>query len=332
MTLPEIISRRLSLPVVCAPMFLISGPELVVAARHAGFVGAFPRQNARTSEQFASWLCQIRDAGQTTKDLVGREPGPLAVNIPTTLPPEQLAADLDTCARFGVDIVITSVGKPDVVTRLAHDRGLLVHHDATSVLFAEKAIAAGVDGLNCIGAGGGGHSGTVSHLALIPRVRAVFDGTISLAGAVATGAAVRAAEVLGADLAFVGTRFAATVESRAHRLQKEWIISGDSRRLRYTAKVNGVPANWMLDSLEHHAIDLDELPEPARRGHEHLPEDVKPWRDLWSAGQGIDLIDDAPEMSELARRLAVEYLAACDAPDRRSAAAALLASSERTPR
>lgn len=330
MTLPDPIARQLTLPIVCAPMFLISGPELVAAARDCGFVGAFPRQNARSPEQFADWLCRIRDEGQATADRHGREPGPLAVNIPTTLPSDEMAADLDACARYGVDIVITSVGKPDVITRLAHDRGLLVHHDATSVAFAEKAIVAGVDGLNCIGTGGGGHSGTVSHLALIPRLRSIFDGTISLAGAVATGAAVRAAEVLGADLAFIGTRFAATVESRANPLQKEWIVSGDSRRLRYTAKVNGVPANWMLDSLEHHDIDIDALPVPARRGHEHLPDDVRPWRDLWSAGQGIELIHDAPPVAELARRLAAEYLDACDALDHRHAAAQLL-TTERAP-
>lgn len=328
MTLPDSFEGRLTLPVVCAPMFLISGPELVSAARHAGFVGAFPRQNARTRTQFADWLSEIRDGGEATRDTTGREPGPLAVNIPTTLTADEMASDLDVCARYGVDVVITSVGKPDVVTRLAHERGLLVHHDATSIVFAEKAIEAGVDGLNCIGAGGGGHSGTMSHLALIPRVRSIFDGTISLAGAVATGAAVRAAEALGADLAFVGTRFAATIESRAQPLQKEWIVRGDSRRLRYTAKVNGVPANWMMDSLDHHGVDLDDLPEPTRRGHEHLPRAVRPWRDLWSAGQGIDLIHDVPTVAELAQRFADEYLAACDAPDRRDFARDLLA--ERT--
>jgi len=330
MTLPDRIASRLTLPIVCAPMFLISGPRLVAAARRAGFIGAFPRQNTRTRADFADWLARIRDAGEQAEEESGRPAGPLAVNIPTTTPLDDMAADLDLCVAYGVDIIITSVGKPDVITPLAHDRGLLVHHDATSMTFAEKAIAAGVDGLNCIGAGGGGHSGTVSHLVFVPRLRSMFDGTISLAGAVATGGAVRAAEVLGADLAFVGTRFAATTESLADPLQKKWIVNGDSRRLRYTAKVNGVPANWMLDSLEHHDIDIDALPEPVRRGHEHLPEGVRPWRDLWSAGQSIDLIHDAPTVAELARRLAAEYLAACDAPDRRNHAATLLATAERT--
>lgn len=314
MALPDRIARRLALPVVCAPMFLISTPELVIAACTAGLVGALPRQNSRTSEEFETALRTIGDALMAFRS-DGGTPGPIAVNIPTTLPRDEMISDLDTCARFGVDIVITSVGEPSVITELAHDRELLVHHDATSLRFAEKAIAAGVDGLNCIGAGGGGHSGTISHLALIPRVRAMFDGTVSLAGAVANGAAVRAAEVLGADLAFVGTRFAATRESGAHPLQKEWIVSGDSRSLRYTDRVNGVPANWLLPSLERYCLSVDDMPVPTRRGTDHLPAGVTPWRDIWSAGQSIELIDDVPSTNDLVRRLAAEYVAACATPD-----------------
>jgi len=322
MALPETIADRIALPAICAPMLLVSGPELVIEARKGGLVGAFPRQNARTREEFTDWLAMNRDELAAWSDATGGIPGPLAVNVPTKLEPEEMAAELDLCAANGVDIVITSVGKPDAITRLAHERGILVWHDATSIAFARKAIDCGVDGLNCIGAGGGGHSGTVSHLALIPKVRAIFDGTISLAGAVSTGAAIRAAEVLGADLAFLGTRFTATRESRADPQQKAWIVSGDTTRLRYTAKVNGVPANWMLDSLESRGIDVDALPEPVTRGTDHLPDGVKPWRDLWSAGQGIDLIDDIPAVAELVERLSAEYLAACAAPDRAAEVAA----------
>lgn len=315
MALPERIASRLTLPIVCAPMFLISTPALVIAACVAGLIGAFPRGNARTSQDFARQLRAIRDGLDAVQDARGR-PGPVAVNIPTTLEPAELAADLDHCVRYGAEIVITSAGEPSTVTALAHERGLLVHHDVTSIRFAEKAIAAGVDGLNCIGAGGGGHSGTISHLALIPRVRAMFDGTVSLAGAVANGAAVRAAEVLGADLAFVGTRFAATAESAAHPRQKEWMVSGDARSLRYTDRVNGVPANWLVPSLERHGILVDDLPAPRARGIAHLPEGVSPWRDLWSAGQGIEIIHDIPRTHELVQRLAAEYLDACARPDR----------------
>ena len=325
MSLPAGIAERLSLPVVCAPMFLISSPALVIEARKAGLIGAFPRQNARTRTEFEDWLRQIRDALAAWTGSTGSTPGPLAVNISTRLDPAELAADLDLCAAYGVDIVITSVGKPTEIVPLAHDRGLLVHHDATSVLFAEKAIAAGVDGLNCIGAGGGGHSGTISHLALIPRIRRIFDGTISLAGAVSNGAAIRAAEVLGADLAFMGTRFAATIESVADQRQKEWIVSGSAVDLSYTAKVNGVPANWMLRSLAARGVDLSAIAEPVARGHDHLPDDVRPWRDLWSAGQGIELIDDIPTVAELTEALAREYVDACIAPSHLEQARELLA-------
>lgn len=317
MSLPGTLRSRLSLPVICAPMFLISGPELVIAARRNGLVGAFPRENTRSREEFVDWLRRIAEAAARTP-----EPGPLAVNLPTRWERADLAAELDLCAANDVDIVITSVGKPTEVTAMAHDRGLLVYHDVTSIRFAEKAIEAGVDGLNCIGAGGGGHSGAISHLALIPKIRSMFDGTISLAGAVSTGAAVRAGEVLGADLAFMGTRFTATVESLAHPLQKAWLVEDGAIDLQYTAKVNGVPANWMLASLRHLGIDVAHLPDPVGRGHDHLPEGVRPWRDVWSAGHGIELIDDVPTVDELVDRLAAEYLAACRTPDHADAAVA----------
>lgn len=322
MSLPEGIAQRLTLPVVCAPMLLISGTALVIEARKAGFVGALPRANARDRAELERMLVGIEDAVDAWRDSSGRDAGPLAVNVPTTLPRDEMVADLDLCARRGVDIIITSAGSPAVITDLAHERGLLVHHDATSIRFAEKGIEAGVDGLNCIGAGGGGHSGAISHLALIPRVRSMFDGTISLAGAVASGAAVRAAEVLGADLAFVGSRFAATEESLADPRQKSLMVRDDTTRLRYSAAVNGLPATWMLSSLESHGIDIDALPVPHCRRHDHLPAGVRPWRDLWSAGHGIELIDDIPTVAELAERLTAEYLAACAAPDRAARVAA----------
>lgn len=316
MSLPAHISDRLTLPLICAPMFLISTPELVIESCKAGLIGAFPRKNTRTLAEFEGWLRQIRTAlGQWSAE-TGLTPGPLAVNVITTLPSTELRAELELCAAYSVEIIITANGKPTEITRIAHDLGMAVYHDVISIEFAEKAIAAGVDGLNCIGAGGGGHSGTMTHLALIPKVRSIFDGVISLAGAVATGRAIRAAEVLGADLAFVGTRFAATQESSAHPMQKQWMVTGTSRDLRYSPKINGVSANWMLESLAHNGVDLDTLPEPVGRGHDHLPEGVAPWRELWSAGQGIELIHDIPTVAEAVERLADEYLAACAAPDR----------------
>ena len=219
------------------------------------------------------------------------------------------------CAKYGVEIIISVGGDPTELVARVHDFGGKVFHDITSLRFAEKAIAAGADGLNCIGAGGGGHSGTISHLALIPRIRAIFDGTIVMAGAVSTGAVIRAAEVLGADLAYLGTRFIATQEADAPDAYKQLLVSQTSTDLIYTGDVAGVPANWMIESIRQVGLDPENLPKPLGRGmrHDHLPEGVTPWKNLWSAGQGIDLIDDIPTVAELVARLRREYVAACDA-------------------
>jgi nitronate monooxygenase len=197
-----------------------------------------------------------------------------------------------------------------------HDFGGRVFHDVTSLRFAEKAITAGADGLNCIGAGGGGHSGTISHLALIPRIRAMYDGIIVMAGAVSTGAVIRASEILGADLAYLGTRFIATRESDAPDEYKDLLVTETSTDLIYTGGVAGVPANWLVESIRKVGLDPSNLPQPLGKGmrHDHLPPGVQPWRNVFSAGQGIDLIDDIPKVSELVARLRAEYIAACDLP------------------
>jgi nitronate monooxygenase len=232
------------------------------------------------------------------------------------MPPDDLAANMAVCKQYGIEIIISVGGDPTELTKHVHDFGGKVFHDITSQRFAEKAIAAGVDGLNCIGAGGGGHSGAISHLALIPRLRAMWDGTLVMAGAVSTGAVVRAAEVLGADLAYLGTRFIATREADAPDEYKELLVSQTSTDLAYTGDIAGVPANWMLESIRRVGLDPDNLPKPLGRGmrHDHLPAGVTPWRNLWSAGQGVDLIDDVPTVAELVRRLRREYVAACEAP------------------
>jgi nitronate monooxygenase len=246
----------------------------------------------------------------------------MAINLNTRLPADELARNLAVCGRNGVEIIITAAGDPTEMVKRVHDWGGKVFHDVTSLRFAEKAIAGGVDGLTCIGAGGGGHSGTVSHLALIPRVRQMFNGTIIMAGAVSTGAVVRAAEILGADLAYMGTRFIATQESDAPEAYKRLLVSEMSSDLLYTGKIAGVPANWMVESIRQNGLDPTNLPEPKGKGmsHEHLPADVRPWKTLWSAGQGIDLINDIPTVAELVRRLRAEYVEACRARDMAEAA------------
>ena len=299
-------------------MFLVSGPELVSAACKSGLIGALPRQNARSLDVFESWLREIReDLDQFADQHPDVRIGPVAVNLAARFDTDELAANLDLCARYGVEIIISVQGHPGALTERVHDWGGTVFHDVTSIRFAEKAIAAGVDGLICIGAGGGGHSGTTSHLVLIPKIRSIFDGVIIMAGAVTDGAAIRAAEVLGADLSYLGTRFIGTKESRAPDEYKAMLISEKSDGLLYTGAIAGAPANWLVASMRSVGLDPDHLPEPTQRGitHDHLPDGVRPWANLWSAGQGIDLIDDIPSVAELVTRLRREYVEACRTPD-----------------
>ena len=309
---------QLTLPAICAPMFLVTGPDLVREACKAGIIGGLPRQNARAFETFEQWLADIRrDLDKHAAEHTGARIAPIAVNLATRLPPDELKKHLDVCKRYGVEIIISATGDPTELIKHVHDWGGRVFHDVTNLRFAEKAIAAGADGLTCIGAGGGGHSGTISHLALIPRIRSIYDGTIIMAGAVSTGAAIRAAEILGADLAYLGTRFIATQESSAKAEYKDLLVSQMSSGLMYTGKIAGVPANWMMESMRRVGLDPDNQPEPEGKGmrHDHLPPTVKPWANLWSAGQGVDLIDDVPTVAELVRRLRLEYVAACETPD-----------------
>jgi nitronate monooxygenase len=316
MALDPALRTAMVLPAVCAPMFLVSGPELVTEACKAGVMGGLPRQNARSFEEFEQWLGTIRRALSEHEQATGGVAGPLAVNLATRVPEDELGRHFDACRRHGVKVVITVGGDPTALIGHAHDAGLLVFHDITSIRFAEKAIAAGADGLNCIGAGGGGHSGTISHLALIRTVRAMYAGTIVMGGAVSDGATIRAAEILGADLAYLGTRFIATRESRAPQAYKDLLVSQTSADLRYTDGIAGVHANWLVESIRSVGLDPENLPRPLGRGmrHDHLPEGATPWKNIWSAGQGIDLIHDIPSVEDLVRRLRDEYARACATP------------------
>lgn len=316
MALDPDLRAAMALPAICAPMFLVSGPELVAEACKAGLMGGLPRQNARSFEEFEQWLATIRQALDEHEQATGRPAGPLAVNLATRVPEEELGRHFDACKRQGVKVLITVGGDPTALIARAHDAGLRVFHDITSIRFAEKAIAAGADGLNCIGAGGGGHSGTISHLALIRTVRAIFKGTIVMGGAVSDGATIRAAEILGADLAYLGTRFIATQESRAPQAYKDLLVSQTSADLRYTDDIAGVHANWLVESIRAVGLDPEDLPRPLGRGmrHNHLPEGAAPWKNIWSAGQGIDLIHDIPHVRDLVGRLKDEYARACTVP------------------
>jgi nitronate monooxygenase len=315
------IRDRLTLPVIAAPMFLCSGVELAAAACAAGVMGSLTRNHCRDIDELEAQLKAVAERLGPFRDLhIGRRIGPLAVNIGTHITGDEMRAHLALCRRYGARVIITSVGDPSATAPLVKEAGLLHYHDATTLRFAEKAIAAGVDGIIAIGAGGGGHSGTLSHLAFIPQVRAMFDGTVVLAGAVSSGAAVRAAEILGADLVYMGTRFIATREAAAPDAYKNMIVNGTAADVIYTDVINGMPAMWLKESIRAFDIDLDTLPRPTKRGIDHLPAGAQPWKTLWSAGQGIGLIHDVPSVADLVHQLQKEYLAACATPDMAMAA------------
>lgn len=309
MSLPASLRSRLKLPAVCAPMFRVSTPELVIAACRAGVMGGLPRANAPSLAVFDDWLARIHEAA-------GPAAAPVAVNLSTRLPADELETHLALCARRGVSVIISAKGDPTELTRRAHGHGLLVFVDAINLRFADKAAAAGADGIIAIGSGGGGHSGTLNHLTLVAAIRQRFDGAVVMAGAISDGAAIRAAEVLGADLAYLGTRFIATRESGAAPAYKDLLVSQGAADLVYTSGVNGVAANWLAASLRAQGLDPHALPPrvSATPGHAHLPAGVEPWGNLWSAGQGIEQITDIPSVAELVGRLRSEYTRACARP------------------
>jgi nitronate monooxygenase len=313
--------ERLTLPAFAAPMFLCSSVQLATACCKAGIIGSLTRNHCRDLAELEVQLQTVSgELARFADEHPGRKTGPLAVNISPTFGMDEMKAHLNLCRRHGVRIIVTSVGDPTVNAPLIQDAGILHFHDATTMRFAEKAVAAGVDGIVAIGAGGGGHAGTISHLAFIPLIRAMFEGSIVLAGAVSNGAAIRAAEIMGADLAYLGTRFIATKESAASEAYKAMLVQGGVTDVIYTRGVNGLPASWLKSSLRSIGLDPENLFVPEGRSTDHLPEGIKPWRDIWSGGQGIGLIHDVPTVAKLVQRLQEEYIAACAIPDMASAA------------
>jgi nitronate monooxygenase len=316
MALARDIRDSLTLPAFAAPMFLCSTVELAIACRQAGIIGSLTANHCRDPAELESQLAAVSEAAARFADeYPGRRIGPLAVNISPTKDADDFRAHLAVCKRHGARIIVTSVGNPTQNAPIVRDFDMLHFHDVTTIRFAEKAAAAGVDGMVAIGAGGGGHAGAISHLALIPRIRAMFDGTVVMAGAVSTGAVIRAAEILGADLAYIGTRLIATQESGAPASYKAMLVAGGVEDVIDTRGVNGLPASWLKASLRNIGLDPDNLVIPEGRSTDHLPAGKTPWRDIWSGGQGIGLIEDIPPLAELVRRLQAEYIAACAIPD-----------------
>lgn len=305
MPIPAALSGRLRIPAVASPMFLTSGPDLVVEVCRAGVLGTFPALNARTSEAFSQWLDEI-DA--RLADAPGA--APYGVNLIVHKSNPRLEADLAMCVRHKVPVVITSLGAVKDLVDVVHGYGGLVFHDVISRRHAEKAAAAGVDGIIAVSAGAGGHAGTVSPFALVSEIRRIFDGTILMAGAINTGAQILAARVAGADLAYMGTRFIATREAMVSEAFKDMILASAAADIVYTSAISGVNANFLRPSIVAAGLDPDNL---KPHGALDMASEAKAWKTVWSAGQGVGGIDAVLPAAELCDQLAREYRAAVEA-------------------
>jgi nitronate monooxygenase len=309
--LPALLRGRLTLPLIGSPMFLVSCPDLVVAQCLSGIVGSFPALNARAPETLDGWLTAVEhrlaDAAAAAPT---RRIAPFAVNLIVHGSNDRLEADLETCVAHQVPLVITSLRAPGDVVGRVHAYGGLVFHDVTTVRHAEKALEAGVDGLILVCAGAGGHGGTLSPFALLGEVRRVFDGPVVLAGSITSGEGILAAQAMGADLAYMGTRFIATREANAAPAYKAMIRRARAADIIYTPAFSGVPGNYLRPSIEAVGLDPEALPAPSADRRSPGGGRGKAWRDIWGAGQGVGAIDDEPTAADLIDRLRAEYDAA----------------------
>lgn len=303
---------RLSIPVVMAPMFLVSGPDLVIAGCKKGIVGTFPALNQRTSEGFEQWLQQINEELDTFEADTGKKAAPYGVNLIVHDSNPRLKADLELCVKYKVPLVITALGALKDVVDVVHGYGGIVFHDVTTTRHAKRSSQAGVDGIIAVSGGAGGHAGTINPFSLVEAIRGFWDKTLLLAGCINRGNQVRAAELMGADLAYIGTRFINTQQSRAPLGHKEMIIDANSTDVIHTPAVTGVPSNFIKQSLESAGYDMQALLNPA---HIHFGDKLTPvdsessiaWQDVWSAGHGVAGIHDIADCETLIDQMILEY-------------------------
>lgn len=309
MPLPTVLTR-LRLPVIAAPLFTISNPALVVAQCTAGVVGSFPALNARPESLLSEWIEEIKAAlAAWDRDHPDRPSAPFAVNQIVHRSNSRLEHDLDICVRHKVPVVITSLGARPELNEAVTAYGGVVLHDVINDRFAHKAIEKGATGLVAVAAGAGGHAGTLSPFALIQEIRAWFDGPVALSGAIATGAAVLAAQAMGADLAYVGSAFIATNEANATDSYKTALVAGSAESIVYTNLITGVHGNYLKPSLVAAGLDPDNLPLSDKSKMDFGP-GRKAWKDIWGSGQGIGALDGVVPAALLVERLQHEYAAA----------------------
>jgi nitronate monooxygenase len=307
--------QNLSLPVIASPMFIASGPALVAAQCKAGIVGAFPALNARPAEQLDVWLTNLQaELAAFKTQNPGKKIGPIAVNQIVHQSNDRLAHDVEVCVKHQIPIIISSLrAPPQEMLDAIHSYGGIVLHDVISIRHAHKALEAGVDGLILVAAGAGGHAGPLSPFALVGEVRKFFDGPVALSGAIATGGAILAAQAMGADLAYIGSRWLATRESNVDEAYRQAIVDSAAADIVYTNLFTGVHGNYLKKSIVAAGLDPDNLPQADKSAMNFGSgggSKAKAWRDIWGAGQGVGLMDDVPSVATMVERLQAEYDAA----------------------
>ncbi|WP_036380559.1 nitronate monooxygenase family protein [Muricauda sp. MAR_2010_75] len=305
--------KDLSLPVIAAPMFLISGPKLVVECCKNGIVGTFPALNQRTSEGFEEWLIQIKTELQQFERETGKKAAPFGVNLIVHPTNPRLEADVKLCIKHKVPLVITSLGAVSMVVDAIHRYGGVVFHDIIKKRHAEKAAEAGVDGLILVSAGAGGHAGNINPMSLVTEVKKFFDKTIILSGCISNGRDIASAMQMGADLAYMGTRFINTEESKATDEYRKMIIEAGASDVVYTAAISGVHANFLAASLKAAGISEEDLKKDRKIDFgKELDTEAKAWKTIWSAGQGVTSIDNVLPVSKLVAELKTEFKTAIE--------------------
>ncbi len=313
MTLPTVL-QNLSLPVIASPMFIASGPALVAAQCKAGIVGSFPALNARPAELLDTWLTDLqRELAEYKEANPDAIVGPIAVNQIVHASNTRLEQDVAVCVKHQVPIIISSLrAPPKEMLDAVHGYGGIVLHDVVSIRHAQKALEAGVDGLILVAAGAGGHAGALSPFALVGEVRKFFKGPIALSGSIATGDAILAAQAMGADFAYIGSRWLATKESNVSEDYRNAIVESSAADIVYTNLFTGVHGNYLKKSIVNAGLDPEALPESdkSKMSFGDGGSKAKAWRDIWGAGQGVGLMDDVPTVAEMVERLKAEYEAA----------------------
>ena len=306
MAIPASLNKNLRLPVICAPMFIISNPDLVIAQCKSGVIGSFPALNARPKDLLDDWLIRIK--AELADD---PNAAPFAVNQIIHPSNERLEHDMALCVKHEVPLIITSLSAPTAIVPHVHAYGGKVFHDVISVRHAEKALEAGVDGLILVCAGAGGHAGTLSPFALVGEIRKFYDGPIALSGSITNGNAILSAQAMGADFAYIGTRFIATAEANAVEAYKQAIVDSAAKDVVYTPYFTGVHGNYLSASIVASGLDPANLPEKDKTAMSFgSSRDAKAWKDIWGAGQGVGTIGDVLPTAELVNRLQQEYRSA----------------------